>query len=160
MNEQSDVKNVLAGIFKEHRGVRGELIELLQAVQGKLGYLPYSAMLDIARFTKVPESQVFGAATFYAQFRFTPVGKRTLTICRGTACHVRGAPKILDEAKKALGVNEGETTPDLEYTLETVACVGCCALAPVAVLAGEVHGQMNRKKVVKLLGKKPDDGGE
>lgn len=160
MNESVDVKQVLAGIFKEHRGERGELIELLQTVQGKLGYLPASAMLEIARFTKVPESQVFGATSFYAQFRFTPVGKRTLTLCRGTACHVRGAPKILDEAKKALGVKEGETTPDLEYTLETVACVGCCALAPVAVLAGEVHGRMNRSKLLKLLGDKAGEGGD
>ena len=160
MNGQADVKQVLGSIFKEHRGERRELIELLQAVQATLGYLPHEAMLEIARFARVPESQVFGAASFYAQFRFTPVGKRTLTLCRGTACHVKGAPRILEEAKNALGIKEGETTPDLEYTLETVACVGCCALAPVAVLAGEVHGQMNRKKLEKLLGEKPEEGGE
>jgi len=146
----------LEGILARHKGERGELIQLLQEVQAELGYLPESAMLRIARFAKVPESQMFGAASFYAQFRFKPIGRRMLMLCRGTACHVRGAPRILEEAKKILNVNEGETTPDLEYTLETVACVGCCALGPVAVLAGDVHGQMNRTKLAKLLVEKPE----
>ena len=151
MNEQGDVKQVLAGIFKEHRGERGELIELLQAVQVKLGHLPASAMLEIARFTKVPESQVFGAASFYAQFRFTPVGQNMVMACRGTACHVRGGPRILQELESSLGVKAGGTTPDLEYTLETVACIGCCSLAPCVMVNKEVHASLTPKKVRKML---------
>lgn len=151
MTEQEKVKEALRDIFRERRGEKGELIELLQAVQGKLGYLPRSAMLEIARFTRVPESQVFGAASFYAQFRFTPVGRNMVMACRGTACHVRGGPRILQELESSLGVKAGGTTPDLEYTLETVACIGCCSLAPCAMVNKEVHASLTPTKVREML---------
>jgi NADH-quinone oxidoreductase subunit E len=110
-------------------------------------------MLEIANFLGLPESAVFGVSTFYAQFKFTPVGKHIVKVCRGTACHVRGAPRILGEAEKQLGIRAGETTEDLEYSLETIACFGSCALAPVMVHDEDVYGRMTPSKVREILGK-------
>ena len=140
----------LEAILESYTGTSDELIPILQEVQGEYGYLPEPEMLDIARFTGVPESKLYGVASFYAQFRFTPVGENVITVCRGTACHVRGAQQILDELSRQLGVKEGETTSDLKYTLETVACLGCCALAPVMVINKDVHGRLTRKKVAQV----------
>ena len=148
----------LKAIFSSYNGKRGELIPILQQVQEEFGYLPEQAMLEIARFTGVPESRVYGVASFYAQFRFTPVGKNRVMVCRGTACHVKGAPRILDEVEKALEIKEGETRQDLEYTLESVACIGCCALAPCFSINGKVHGEMTPKKVRGLFS--VSNGGE
>ena len=150
--DRAGLGKVMDGIFRERRGERGELIGLLQEVQAKLGYLPAEAMLEIARFTKVPESQVFGAASFYAQFRFTPVGRNMVMACRGTACHVRGGPRILQELEDCLGVKAGGTTGDSEYSLETVACIGCCSLAPCVMVNKEVHANLTPKKVREMLG--------
>jgi NADH-quinone oxidoreductase subunit E len=125
----------------------------LQEAQEEFRYLPSEVMLEIAKFLGVPESAVFGVSTFYAQFKFTPVGKHILKVCRGTACHVRGAPRILDEAEKQLGIKAGGTTEDLEYSLETIACFGSCALAPVMVHDEDVHGRMTPAKVREILGK-------
>ncbi len=157
--------NSLSAILSLYKGRQDELIPILQQVQEKLGYLPQEAMLEIAKFTGVPESQVYAVATFYAQFRFTPVGRKHMKICRGTACHVRGAPRILEEAKKKLGINEGETTSDLEYSLETVACIGACGLAPNMVVNKKTHGRLTVKKVSGILGhirskKKRNQGGK
>ena len=109
------------------------------------------AMLEIARFLHVPESTVYGVSTFYAQFKLTPLGRQIVRICRGTACHVRGGAKILEEVEKQLGIKAGETTEDLEYTLETIACFGSCALAPVMVIDKDVHGRMTTSKVKSVL---------
>ena len=136
----------LSTILSSYKGTKNELIPILQEVQGELGYLPEEEMLDIARFTGIPESRVYGVASFYAQFRFTPVGENVIMVCRGTACHVRGAQQVLDELSRKLGINEGETTEDLKYTLETVACIGCCALAPCVMVNKDVHGRLTRKK--------------
>ena len=136
----------LSTILSSYNGTKNELIPILQDVQGELGYLPEQEMLDIARFTGVPESRVYGVASFYAQFRFTPVGENVIMVCRGTACHVRGAQQVLDEISRKLGIGEGETTEDLKYTLETVACIGCCALAPCVMVNKDVHGRLTRKK--------------
>lgn len=145
------VNSILSDNFK---GTKEELIPVLQKVQEDLGYLPDEAMFAISRFTGVPESKVFAVATFYAQFRFTPVGKNKIMVCRGTACHVRGAPRILDEIETQLGVKEGQTTEDLEYTLETVACIGACGLAPCVMVNKKVEAKLTPKKVVELFGKK------
>lgn len=145
MNQQ------LEAVFSSYHGNRAELIQILQDVQETLGFLPEESLLQIAEFIGVPASQVFGTASFYSQFRFSPRGRKTVMICRGTACHVRGAPRILEEVEKTLGVKEGETTPDLEYTLETVACIGCCGLAPCLSLDGEVHGALTPKKVNEVF---------
>lgn len=146
----SKVDKVLAS----YTGEKAELIPILQQVQQVLGYLPEEAMSRIADFAGVPECTVFGVATFYAQFKFVPVGRNVIKACRGTGCYVKGAPRLLDEIEKLLGVKDGETTPDLEYTLETVACFGSCALAPVMVVNGRVYGSVTPEKVKDILGHK------
>ena len=143
----------LQAILSEFDGKQEEIIPILQKVQEAYTYLPEDSMNQIARFIQVPASRVFGVATFYAQFRFTPTGKNIVSICRGTACHVRGAPAILEEATAVLGLEGEGTTEDLEYTVETVACIGCCALAPCVTINEEVHGNLNKKQVRTLLAK-------
>ena len=140
-------------ILSEFDGKQEEIIPILQKVQDAYSYLPEDSMQQIARFVHVPQSRVYGVATFYAQFRFTPTGKNIVSICRGTACHVRGAPAILEETTAVLGLDGEGTTEDMEYTVETVACIGCCALAPCVTVNEEVHGNLSKKKVRTLLGK-------
>lgn len=147
----------LSEILSAYKGDRGELIPILQKVQAEFGYLPEEVMVKVAGFCGVAESKVFGIASFYTQFRFVPLGRTQVTVCRGTACHVRGAPQILDEMKRQLRIEEGETTPDLEYSLETVACIGCCALAPCLVINGKVESRMTPKKVKELLTERGQD---
>ncbi len=142
----------LESIFSSYQGSREELIPLLQDVQQHFGYLPNDAMLAIARFIRVPESAVYAVATFYAQFRFTPIGRNHIMVCRGTACHVRGAPRILEAIEKHLGIKEGEATPDLEYSLETVACIGACGLSPCMMVNKRVEAKLTPKKIAKLFG--------
>jgi NADH-quinone oxidoreductase subunit E len=108
-------------------------------------------MKKIAKFTRVSESKVYGVASFYTHFRLHPSGKNKVSVCRGTACHVRGAPQILEEVERRLRIKEGDSTPDLEYSLETVACLGCCALAPVVTINDEVHGRMTLKDVANII---------
>jgi NADH-quinone oxidoreductase subunit E len=146
----------LVEIFNDFKGNKEELIPILQIVQERFGYIPEDVMLDVSRFTKVPESNVFGVATFYAQFRFTPIGKNRVMVCRGTACHVKGATQILEEVERVLGIKEGETTPDGKYSLETVACIGCCSLAPCVMINKKVESHLTPKKVAKLF--KEDKG--
>jgi NADH-quinone oxidoreductase subunit E len=153
MRQSQDLRQELEAIFAGHVGRREELIPLLQQVQAKLGYLPREAMQAVARFIRVPESAVYAVATFYAQFRFTPIGRRQVLVCRGTACHVRGAPRILEEIEKHLGIREGQTTPDGEYSLETVACIGACGLSPCLMVNSTVEAKMTPQKVAALFGK-------
>lgn len=148
----------LAEILAPYQGRRGSLIPILQAVQARLGYLPEEAVVQIARFLGTPESEIYGVLTFYAQFRTSPVGRNLVTVCRGTACHVRGGARILEEVARRLGIKEGETSPDLEYSLETVACLGCCALAPTMVINSEVHGQMTTKEAAALFSEIEGEG--
>ena len=160
MEDREQIDRGVEEVLSAHKGQRGELILLLQEVQAKLGYLPDRAMLRIARFIKVPESQVFGAASFYAQFRFIPAGKHRVMVCQGTACHVRSGAKILEEVEKNLGIKAGGTTPDLEYSLDTVACIGACALAPTLMINKDTHGRLTQKKAAELFGKKEEKGGD
>jgi NADH-quinone oxidoreductase subunit E len=132
-------------------GEKADLIPILQRVQQEFGYLSNDVMKQIARFLKVPESGVYGVATFYAQFKFVPIGRNMIKVCRGTACYVKGSPRIVEEMEKQLGIKAGETTPDLEYTLETVACIGACALAPTMTINGETYGKMTTRKVTEVL---------
>ena len=141
----------LSKVLDTHLGIPEELIPILQDVQERFGYLPKEAMFDVSKFLGIPESRVYAVASFYAQFRFKPMGKNTVMVCRGTACHVKGAPRILDEFKRELGIGENETTEDQEYTLETVACLGCCALAPCAMINDEVAANLTPKKVKSLF---------
>jgi len=140
-------------VFSPYQGKEDELIPILQGVQGQFGFLSEETMMEVARFTRVPESQVYAGATFYAQFRFTPIGRTHVVVCRGTACHVRGAPRILEALEKQLGIREGETTEDLEYSLETVACIGACGLSPCITTNKKVEAKVTPKKVAKLFAK-------
>jgi NADH-quinone oxidoreductase subunit E len=138
-------------VLSRFEGRRDELIPILQGVQTAFGYLPEDAMLRIARFAHVPESAVYAVATFYAQFRSTPIGRNHIMVCRGTACHVRGAPRILEKLQTQLGIEEGETTEDGEFSLETVACIGACGLSPCITINKQVEAKMTPKRVTKLL---------
>lgn len=141
----------LEQVLSEYKQENGELLPILLEVQKLYGYLPLDAMKKVAKYIKLSESHIYGVASFYTQFRFQPTGRTKICVCRGTACHVKGAPQILGEVERRLGIKEGESTPDLEYSLETVACVGCCALAPVMTINDEVHGGLTVKKVSKIL---------
>jgi NADH-quinone oxidoreductase subunit E len=146
-----DVKGELDQILSHYSGDSSELIPLLQEAQEKFGYLPREAIQRIAKFLRLSESTVFGVATFYAQFKLTPTGRRIVRVCRGTACHVRGGARILREVEKRLGIKPGETSEDLANTLETIACFGSCALAPVMVVNEGVYGRMTTAKVTQVL---------
>jgi NADH-quinone oxidoreductase subunit E len=152
-------EELLEEILGSYRGDRGELVPILQEVQDNLGYLPEKIMLDIAKFIGVPESHVYSVASFYAQFRLLPLGRKRVAVCRGTACHIRGAPQILNMVEKTIGLKEGETSDDMEYTLETVACIGCCALAPCIRINMDVSGEMTPEKA-KALFIARDNGGQ
>jgi NADH-quinone oxidoreductase subunit E len=141
--------------FSRFKGTKDELIPVMEAAQDEFGYLPREVMLQISKFLKVPESTVYGVATFYALFRIKPSGKNMVRVCRGTACHVRGGSKILQEVEKCLGIKGGETTEDMEYSLETISCFGSCALAPVMVINKTVYGRMTPARVEEILGKSP-----
>ena len=149
---KADVQDKLEEIFSRFHGEQQELSPPLQAPQARFRYLPADAMREIARFLHMPEATVYGVSTVYAQFKLTPLGKRIVRVCRGTACHVRGSSKVLAEMEKQLGVKAGETTEDREYTLETVACIGACALAPTMTIDSETYGKMTTKKVAEVLG--------
>jgi NADH-quinone oxidoreductase subunit E len=146
LDKQMD--EILAG----YSGQRSDLIAILQQAQDKFGYLPAEVMQHVARFLHLTDNMVYGVSTFYAQFSFVPTGRRKITVCRGTACHVRGGARILREIERRLGIKPGETTEDMEYSLETVACIGACALAPTMRIGNETYGQMTTKKVAEVLG--------
>lgn len=151
MEEAAALERVLSELQREFEGRPDELIPILQKTQDRLDYLPENALMHIARFTKLPSASVFGVASFYEQFRLSPVGKNLVKLCRGTACHVKGGARILKEVEKKLGIRPGETTEDLEYSLETVACFGACALAPVMVINDKVHGKMTGTKGKNII---------
>jgi NADH:ubiquinone oxidoreductase subunit E len=143
-------------LVSEHRQQKWALISLLQKIQGEFGYIPPQSIPLIARSLGLFPSQVQGVISFYSQLYTQPRGRRVVRVCRGTACHVRGGKTILKLVKQRLGIEEGETSPDFEYTLETVACIGVCALAPNIVVSDHVHGHMNPKKVEQLFRNRED----
>jgi NADH:ubiquinone oxidoreductase subunit E len=151
---EETVKAQVDEVLTSYKGEKAELIPILQEVQHAFGYLPEEALSRIAKFVDQPESTVYGTATFYAQFKLVPTGRNIIRVCRGTACHVRGGARILKEVEKQLGVKSGESTPDLEYCLETVACIGACALAPTMTIGSDTYGKMTTKKVTEILGKR------
>ena len=149
---------VIAAIIARYRGERWVAIPLLQEIQDTCGYIPPDAIRPVADAVGLFPAQVQGVITFYSQLHTEPRGKQIVTVCRGTACHVRGAKSILKLAKQHLGVEEGETTTDLEYTLETVACIGVCSLAPNMTIGKTTYGLLNPKKVARLLGDGKGEG--
>jgi len=148
----------LSPILESYERRPESLISLLQAVQGELGYLPPEVLGAVARHARVPRSRVYGVASFYSQFRFNPVGRQRVAVCRGTACHVRGARLILEELERTLGIREGQTTEDMEYSLETVACIGCCGLSPCISVNDDVSAKLTPKKVRNLFKKTRGSG--
>jgi len=127
------------------------LISLLQEVQAHFGYLPAPALREIGRRTGTPLSRIYGVLSFYAQFYTEPHGRHTVRCCRGTACHVKGAGRVLDAVRRELGVGEGETTPDLAFYLETVACLGTCFLAPAMMIDNLYFGRLTSQRVQSIL---------
>jgi NADH-quinone oxidoreductase subunit E len=142
-----DISNNLGTFGKE----RGDLIPILQMIQERHSYLPAEAIKMVAQHLNIPTCHVYGVATFYNQFRFHPPGKHPIKVCLGTACHVSGGDIILENFERKLGIRESETTPDREFSIERVACVGCCALAPVAVVDETVQGHMAPSKVEGII---------
>ncbi len=151
----ASVREKMVSVLAAHkRGKKDDLIPILQEAQSTIGYLPSEAMREIAKFVDTTPNDVYGVATFYAQFRFKPTGRKRIMVCRGTACHVRGGSRLLDEVQNILKIGDGEMTADGEYSVDTAACFGSCALAPVMVINDRVYGRMTPAKVREVLGKK------
>ncbi|MBE2899886.1 NADH-quinone oxidoreductase subunit NuoE [Methanothermobacter thermautotrophicus] len=144
----------LRRIFAVYTGHKSEIIPILQDIQDEYGYLPEDALEEVARFTGVSRAHLYGVATFYAQFRFRPRGRKHVMVCTGTACHVSGAEQVLDAIERHLGIEEGDVTDDLEYSLESVGCIGCCSLAPCAMVNDEVVSRIKPSRVGKIFPKK------
>jgi NADH-quinone oxidoreductase subunit E len=150
-NEEVEIVEKTRVILKGIESKRENLIPLLQKIQEELGYLPPYAMLEVARFLNIPEIDVYSVATFYNQFRLTPPGKHSIRVCIGTACHVKGGHITLAAWQRRLKIGPGETTPDREFDIDTVACVGCCAMAPVTVVDKKVEGKADPTRVDGIL---------
>lgn len=132
-------------------GPGANLIGLLQQVQDRFGYLPAGALEQIGRRTRTPLSRIYGVVSFYAQFYLSPHGRHTIRVCRGTACHVKGSSRVIDTILRTLGIADGETTPDMRFYLETVACVGTCFLAPVMMIDNEYFGKLTPQRIESAL---------
>jgi len=145
--------DLLVPVLERYAEESGALIPVLQQAQEAYGYLPRAVLAEIASARRVPFSEVYGVATFYTQFHLEPRGKTIVKICHGTACHVAGAPEVTRAVTDELMTKVGETSEDLRFTVEAVACVGCCGLAPVVVVGNETHGQLDPSSARKL-GKK------
>ncbi len=143
-------------LTNDFKGEPADLVPVLQRMQASEGYLSAEAVRRISRWLKVSENEVYGVATFYAQFRFCKPGRHHIKACLGTACHVKGGEQMLDVLKTRLGINPGETTTDGEYDLERVACLGCCALAPVVTFDGKAYGHMSVLKLQRSLHERED----
>ena len=141
----------LGPILAHHRQEKVALIPILQEVQEKFGYLPREAMLEVANFMQVPSSTVYGVATFYNRFRFTPIGRNPVKVCLGTACHMRGGRRVLEALERELEIKVGDITPDGEYSLDRVACIGCCVMAPVVVIGQDIYPRLTPFKVEEVL---------
>ncbi|NLV71672.1 MAG: NAD(P)H-dependent oxidoreductase subunit E [Actinobacteria bacterium] len=138
-------------LLEHYRGERGALVPLLQGAQAIFGYLPEDVMKRVAHGAGEPLSKALGVATFYAQFRLRPHAKHTIRCCHGTACHVSGAARISEELVKYLGIEAGENTPDMLYTIEEVHCVGACGMAPVVMINDRAHGKLTPEKAVEVV---------
>ena len=144
---RQETKQALKGFSRK----RLNLIPILQKVQGRLGYLPSEAMTEVAEYLNIPDIDVYGVVTFYNQFRLTPPGRHSVRVCLGTACHMKGGYITLDAWKRRLEINPGETTDDREFDLDTVACVGCCTMAPVTVVDDKPEGKVEPTRVDGIL---------
>ena len=147
MDDQVKVEQII----NRHQGDDGALMPVLQEVQEVLGYLPEEMLVKVAEGLELPLSRVWGVATFYGQFYLSPRGKNIIKVCQGTACHVRGSQRILDKIESVLGIQDGQTTPDLKFTLETVRCLGTCFLAPVMMVNRDYFGKLTLDRIEGIL---------
>jgi NADH-quinone oxidoreductase subunit E len=150
MPENADLSK-LEPLLKKYKGTDGALIPILQEAQGLYGYLPEEVLASISKTLDIPLSRVYGVATFYSQFYLSRRGRHTVRVCRGTACHVRGGKHVLKAVQQVLGIGENQTTPDYQFTFETVACLGACALSPVLLVDKKYYGKLTPGKVEKIL---------
>jgi len=145
------MRAALRKVLKRHGTDRSDLIPIIQDAQDAVGYLPEDVLRDVAEHLDLPEAQVYGVVTFYAQFHLAPQGKHRVRVCRGTACHVRGSGRIRRMVERKLGVAEGETTADMMFTYETVACLGACALSPVMVVDNHYYGRLTTERAEAII---------
>ncbi len=151
MTDKAIDLSLIEPVLKEYAGVKGSLITILQNVQEIYGYLPSEAIYRVAEATDCSPARVMGVATFYTQFRFTPIGKYLILLCKGTACHVNGSDMIAKAVYEALGITDGQTTEDGLFSLTFVACLGCCSLSPVMMINDETYGSLTPDKVKKII---------
>ena len=150
-NHESVDLSLIKDVLDKYAGVKGSLISILQKTQEIYGYIPIDAVYHIAERTGLTPAKIMGVATFYSQFRFQAVGKYLIMICKGTACYVNGAERIVDAVKEELGIGDNETTADGLFSLSLVSCLGCCSLAPVMMINEDTYGSLTPEKVVKIL---------
>lgn len=146
-----ELKKKMGAILDNYKRDQSLLVSILQDTQSEYNYLPREALLEVSAGLDVPLSRVYGVASFFKSFSLQPRGRHLVNVCMGTACHVRGAPRVLETIERELGINTGETDKDLKFTLETVNCVGACALGPIVIVNGEYSGEMKTDKVKPLL---------
>jgi len=149
--ETKQLKQKVKSILHNHQRDKGMLVSILQDVQAEYSYLPEEVLAEVSQALGAPLSQVYSVATFFKAFSLEPRGRYLINVCLGTACHVRGAVKVLEAIERELNIKAGRTTKDLKFTLETVNCVGACALGPIVIVDGEYHGQMKTDRVKALL---------
>jgi NADH-quinone oxidoreductase subunit E len=149
--EVKELKGKVQAVLKKYQRDNSLLVDILQDVQAEIGYLPKDVLEETARGLEIPVSRVYSVATFFKAFSLTPRGRHLINVCLGTACHVRGADKVVEKIEEELGIKRGETTPDLKFTLETVNCLGACALGPIVVVGEDYHGEMTPETVGSVL---------
>jgi NADH-quinone oxidoreductase subunit E len=149
MEDSDEIRQLIA----PYRGKRGVLIQILQEIQNNYGYVSHDAISAISEETEIAESEIYGVASFYSQFKFKKIGLHQIKVCLGTSCHVSGGENIMGSVERHLGIRYGSTTDDDKFSLERVACMGCCGLSPVIVIDGIVYGKVEHKKLAKLLNK-------
>jgi len=152
MNGEMD-KESLRQLLEKHESEPGALIPILQEIQESFGYLPEEALVFVSEEVGIPLGKIYGVVTFYSQFYLSPRGKNIIRVCHGTACHIGGAERISEAVSEELGVGEGATTEDGEFTVERVACLGCCSLAPCVMVNDETHARLNPRKIKRIVKK-------
>ena len=149
--ETGQLEKKVALVLDKYQHDKGMLVSILQDIQEEFNYLPRESLEQVSKTLDIPFSQLYSVTTFFKALRLTPRGRHLINVCMGTACHVRGAVKVLESTERELGIKSGGTTDGLEFTLETVNCVGACALGPVVIIDGEYHGQMKTEKVKDMI---------
>jgi NADH-quinone oxidoreductase subunit E len=151
MAVKQQLKEKVGQVLAKYQGDKSALIDILHDTQSTIGYLPREALEEIRTGLDIPLSRIYSVATFFKAFSLTPRGRHVINVCMGTACHVRGSDKVLTQMEKELGIKTGGNTKDLRFTLETVNCVGACALGPMVIIGEDYHGEMTPEKVSGVL---------